>query len=53
MKIYLGFILLDHADVVCVGLDREKTQEILDTFPQSNKWVDEYECGVHEAFEIS
>lgn len=52
MTIYLGLVLNDYAEVVCVGLDREKTQKILDTFPQSNKWIDEYECGPHEAFEI-
>ena len=52
MTIYVGVVLNDYADVVCVGLDKEKTQEILDTFPQSNKWIDEYECGLHEAFEI-
>lgn len=52
MTIYVGIVLNDYAEVVCVGLNKEKTQEILDTFPQSNKWVDEYECRPNEAFEI-
>lgn len=52
MTIYLGMVLNDYAEVVCVGLSKEKTQEILDTFPQSDKWVDRYECGPNEAFEI-
>ena len=52
MIIYLGIVLNDYAEVVCVGLNKEKTQQILDTFPQSNKWIDEYECGQNDAFEI-
>lgn len=52
MTIYLGMVLNDYAEVVCIGLSKEETQEILDTFPQSDKWVDRYECGPNEAFEI-
>lgn len=39
--IYVGYVLNDYANAVCVGYDRKKVEELLKTWPQSNKWIEE------------
>ena len=54
MKIYLGWVVVDYtmaAELVCIGLDKEKTQRIVNTYLSDEKWVQECECGLHEAIE--
>ena len=53
MIIYVGYILTDYEHAVCMGMNKDKVQTVLNDYPQQYKWINEYNINKNQVVDFT
>lgn len=52
-KIYVGMVLADYSTALCIGLDKQKVEEKMESYElERTWWIDEYNLDEDKAIEL-